>query len=137
MIPRMINPSAKLLMVVVYILTVTVGCTKPTPQTFELDTTPILTGGLGWAVIAGAYVRLKVEPGFGAMDGDYARRGEILAVVARERAFSGRDRGTWYKLKGDEATGWLHQSLMAVYPSLERARNASHTAALAAPGVTR
>jgi hypothetical protein len=100
------------------------SCSKPVPETFDLDPTPILTGGLGWAVVSGAYVRLKDEPGFGSRDGDYARRGEILRVVATERAFSGRDRGTWYKLEGDDAAGWLHQSLLTVHPSLERARRA-------------
>ena len=114
-----------MLLLVMVTLAAAIGCSKPVPETFDLDPTPILTGGLGWAVVSGAYVRLKEEPAFGARDGDYARRGEILRVVATERAFSGRDRGTWYRLEGDDATGWLHQSLLAVYPSLERARNAT------------
>lgn len=121
------RPSSSLLLLVLTILTVSISCSKPMPQTFDLDTTPILSGGLGWALVSGAYVRLKADPGFGARDGDYARRGEILRVVAIDRAFSGRDRGTWYKLEGDETGGWLHQSLLAVYPSLERALKARET----------
>jgi hypothetical protein len=45
--------------------------------------------------------------------------------VATERSFSGRNRGTWYKLEGDSADGWLHQSLLSVYPSKERAMSAA------------
>lgn len=125
MIPRMDGSTARLLLLVMLTLALAFGCSKPVPETFDLDPTPILTGGLGWAVVSGAFVRLKAEPVFSARDGDYARRGEILRVVATERAFSGRDRGTWYKLEGDDASGWLHQSLLAVYPSLERAQNAT------------
>jgi hypothetical protein len=123
----MVRLSALLLLLVMLAMTAAAGCTRPTPQTFDLDLTPILSGGLGWAVVSGAYVRLKVEPGFGARDGDYARRGDILRVVAIDRAFRGRDRGTWYKLEGNDTAGWLHQSLLAVYPSLERALNARET----------
>jgi len=112
-------------LITVFFAIVLASCSKPAPQIFDLDTTPILSGGLGWAVVSGAFVRFKVEPGFGAQDGDYARRGDILRVVATERAFSSHDRGTWYKLERDNATGWLHQSQLAVYPSLERALNAA------------
>jgi hypothetical protein len=118
----------KLWTLALVIMIIFVSCTKDVDQTFDLDLTPILSGGLGWAVVSGAYVRLKVEPGFGSRDGDYARRGEILRVVATERAFIGRDRGTWYKLEGDDAAGWLHQSLLTVHPSLERAIRATQRA---------
>ncbi|OHD80569.1 MAG: hypothetical protein A3J97_01095 [Spirochaetes bacterium RIFOXYC1_FULL_54_7] len=128
MIPRIDKLSSTLILFVVLALVVFVGCTKPEPVTFNLDTTPILSGGLGWAVVSGAYVRLKAEPGFGTRDGDYARRGDILQVVATERAFSGRDRGTWYRLEGDGTSGWLHQSLMSLYPSRERALSAAEAA---------
>ena len=121
MIPRFFRPLPTLLLVVVLAVTGAGSCPKPAPPSFDLDPTPILSGGLGWALVSGAYVRLKQEPGFGSRDGDYARRGEILRVVATERAFSGRDRGTWYRLEGEQAAGWLHQSLLSVYPSRERA----------------
>lgn len=135
MLPRKSRFSIGFKLIIALIITLIVGCKAPEPISYNLDTTPLLSGGLGWAVISGAYVRLKVEPGFEAGDGDYARRGEILSVVATERAFSGRNRGTWYKLEGDDAGGWLHQSMMAVYPSLERARNASKLDSQNTPGV--
>jgi hypothetical protein len=125
MSPRFEGYVLRLFFTLVCVITLVAGCAKSEPITYKLDTTPILSGGLGWAVISGAYVRLKTEPGFEARDGDYARRGDILRVVATERAFTGRNRGTWYKLEGNDAGGWLHQSLMVVYPSLERAHNAA------------
>lgn len=128
MIPRLFRPSTPLILAVLLAIAGAGGCSKPEPMSFDLDTTPILSGGLGWALVSGAYVRLKQEPGFGARDGDYARRGEILRVVGTERAFSGRDRGTWYRLEGEQAAGWLHQSLLAVYPSHERALKARDAA---------
>lgn len=127
--PQLSGPAALIVLLVITVFAVLGGCSKPAPETYELDLTPVLSGGLGWAVISGAYVRLKVEPRFGARDGDYSRRGDILRVVATERAFSGRDRGNWYRLEGDEASGWLHQSLLTVYPSLERAKRAAKNAA--------
>lgn len=124
MISRLSRTSSSFLLVFTLAMLSSGACSKPAPETFDLDTTPILSGGPGWALVSSAYVRLKVEPGFGARDGDYARRGDIFRVVATDRAFSGRDRGTWYSLEGDEAVGWLHQSLVVVYPTRERALRA-------------
>ena len=127
MIPRTLRAAFKTVSVLMLASIFAVACTKPEPMRFDLDTTPLLSGGLGWAVVSSAFVRLKDDPGFEARDGDYARQGAILRVVATERLFSGRNHGTWYKLEGEDAAGWLHQSVLAVYPSLERARNASNS----------
>jgi hypothetical protein len=125
--PRMGSYFLHVFLTFMFLIIILAGCSKPAPVTFNLEATPILSGGLGWAVVSDAYVRLKIEPGFESTDGDYARRGDILQVVATERSFSGRNRGTWYKLEGDDTGGWLHQSLLAVYPSLDRASKAAKT----------
>jgi hypothetical protein len=43
----------------------------------KLQANPILSGGLGWAVVKEAYVRLKEGPSDSSKDIDHLRRGAI------------------------------------------------------------
>jgi hypothetical protein len=98
-------------------------CARSEPLTFELDPTPVLSGGLGWVVVASAYVNVKSGPGYDFKDNGFVRRGDILRIMARERAFAGRSRGNWFQVAGDGAEGWLHETAVLVFASREQAAN--------------
>ena len=101
----------------------TLGCGNGGGQPVKLDPTPPMSGDMGWGVVLVSYVRLKAEPGYEAADSGVARRGAVIQVVARARAWEGRDRGTWFRVRGDDVEGWMHESVLAVHETRERALN--------------
>jgi len=98
----------------------------------KLPTNPILTGGLGWAVVKDAYVRLKESPSDSARDIDHLRRGGVFALDARVLSpESGADRGSagsptvWYGLSSEGAKGWVRESKLDTYSSQAQAERAA------------
>jgi hypothetical protein len=102
----------------------------------KLPANPILTGGLGWAVVEDAYVRLKDKPVESARDLDHLRRGGVLRLDERQfglpeplsrQSFSGDDRApqVWYRVDSDGAKGWVLGSELDIYSSREQAEKAA------------
>lgn len=96
----------------------------------RLPANPILSGGLGWAVVKDAYVRLKENPGDTARDMDHLRRG--IVVHLEERAFasssSGKDsspNGYWFRIEQDGVKGWVQSEALDIYASEDQARKAA------------
>lgn len=100
------------------------GCGGKEASDIQFEDTPVISGGLGYCIVSLAYVRLKAEARSEADDSGFARRGDLLRLTARARAFEGKDAGVWYKVEGESASGWLPEAAMTVYRTETQAREA-------------
>jgi hypothetical protein len=88
----------------------------------KLPETPILSGAMGWAVVTGAYARLKEKNEPESTDSVTARRGEIFMVIGRERELGGKDpESMWYRLSEGTRSGWLRESEILFFRNREQA----------------
>jgi hypothetical protein len=100
----------------------------------KLPATPLLTGGLGWAVVKNSYVRLKEDPSEEARDINHLQRGAVFGLEARELG-SGesssrveRDKPSlWYKVKADGVEGWVNDLQLDIYSSRAQADKAAES----------
>lgn len=102
-----------------------VSCNRRAPEPLAFEETPVISGGLGWAVVSIAYARLLSEPDAKAADAGTARRGDIARIAARERFFRGGSAEVWYRLELGPATGWLRNDAVSVYRNEAEARKAA------------
>jgi hypothetical protein len=108
------------------------SCTRIAVAGIKLPANPILTGGLGFAVVKDAYVRLKGSPSESAADIDHLRRGSVFALEARvlgsddisDRASAGAPI-VWYKVTSEGSKGWVDESQLDVYASRAQAEKAA------------
>lgn len=128
---RIYFPSIALLFSIILILG---SCTRLGEASIKLPTNPILTGGLGCAVVKDAYVRLKESPSDSARDIDHLRRGSVFALDARmlskdTNASSDRESvaapAVWYEVASEGVTGWVRESQLDVYASRTQAEKAA------------
>ncbi len=125
--------TVALLAVLVLAATGFTTCSRFSSASLKLPANPILSGGLGWAVVKNAYVRLKEGPSDSTKDLDHLRRGSVFRLDAR--AFSSRDAGTsvakadereiWYGVSTDSTKGWVRESELDVFRSQEQAEKAA------------
>jgi hypothetical protein len=104
------------------------SCSPSRESSLKLDPTPPLSGGPGWAVVKGAYVRLKETPSQAARDLSHLRRGEVIEVIGRDLGSPGseEDKGLWYRLKAEAGSGWARESDLDVFATKAQAdRSAS------------
>lgn len=89
--------------------------------------TPPLSGGPGWALVKGAYVRLKEGPSQAGQDLLHLRRGEVLEVSGRDLGSPAKpeDRGVWYRLKAEGVEGWAREEDLDVFPAKTQAERAA------------
>ncbi len=99
------------------------GCSRGGGVTVNLDSTPLVSGGIGWGVVTIAYARLLEGPSADAAEAGFARRGQVFELIARKRVSEGGVSGLWYRLKGLESGGWIHESSLRVHLSKEQAEN--------------
>jgi len=99
-----------------------VSCTDRGSQKVKLDETPVISGGMGWGVVAMAYVRIMKEPSMTASDIGTARRGDVGRIIARSRSFEDKKTGIWYKMEIGSIPGWLHESSLTVHQSEAEAK---------------
>jgi len=59
------------------------GCSPKSTVGVALDQTPVISGGLGWAVVSLSYAKLLLEPASDSATSGAARRNEVGRVVAR------------------------------------------------------
>lgn len=114
------------------VLLAAASCSRFGESSLKLQANPPLSGGLGWAVVKGAYVRLKESPSDAAKDLDHLRRGGLFRLDARERGQSGGessakgdDAGLWYGLESEGIKGWVRDSELDVYASKAQAEKAA------------
>jgi hypothetical protein len=110
------------------------SCTRFGESSIKLPTNPILSGGLGWAVVKDAYVRLKESPSESAKDADHLRRGEVFVLDARKLGSdigdsSGKDSlakpTVWYGISAEGAKGWVKEPELEIYASQAQAEKAA------------
>ncbi len=110
------------------------SCGRFGESSIKLPTTPILTGGLGWAVVKEAYVRLKESPSDAAKDLDHLRRGGVYPLEARNigpDASSVADKdgplkpSIWYGLSSEGSKGWVRESELDIYATQSQAEKAA------------
>jgi hypothetical protein len=102
------------------------ACLRSAESSLRPPETPILTGGLGWALVKESYVRLKEMPTASASDLDHLRRGSVLEVESRAIGDAARpeDQGLWYRLKADGASGWVRETELELFRTEEQAERA-------------
>jgi hypothetical protein len=112
-----------------------VSCSRIGEATLKLQANPLLSGGLGWALVKEAYVRLKESPSDSSRDLDHLRRGSVYRLDARERgireggsrgaALGSEELGIWYGIDSGGAKGWVRESELDVYASQAQADKAA------------
>ncbi len=113
------------------------SCTRFGDRSLKLPATPVLSGGLGWAVVKDAYVRLKEGPSDWTRDIDHLRRGSVYRLDARvfgtrergsaEAPLKPGERGFWYGIESGIGKGWVRETELDIYstqPQAERAATA-------------
>lgn len=107
------------------------SCFLGNGSSIKLPANPVLTGGLGWAVVKESYVRLKERPSDVSKDLDHLRRGAIFHIDGRD--FGSRSVGSraqnnqadiWYCLDAESSKGWARASELDVYASQAQAEKA-------------
>jgi hypothetical protein len=102
------------------------ACSRSLESSLRPPETPILTGGLGWALVKESYVRLKEKPLSSASDLDHLRKGSVLRIEARAigDAAKPEDKGIWYRLQASGISGWVRDDDLDVFRSEEQAERA-------------
>jgi hypothetical protein len=99
-------------------------------HSLNLQPTPILSGGSGWAIVSDSYIRLKASPAIAAADVADLRDGSEAEILGRE---VGKDssggRSLWYKIRVSEPgekplEGWVLESEIDLYDSKVQADRA-------------
>jgi hypothetical protein len=113
------------------------SCSRFGDGSLKLQANPILSGGLGWAVVKDAYVRLKESPADSTRDMDHLRRGSVYRLDARvigsrtlgfgDSAAKADDREIWYGIESESAKGWVRESELDIYGSQAQAERAATT----------
>lgn len=103
------------------------SCSPSRESAPRLDPTPPLSGGAGWAVVKGAYVRLKERPSRASADLAHLRGGECFELSGRSLGDSGlqEDAGQWYRLKVEPLEGWVEAADLQVFASKTQAERAA------------
>ncbi len=116
------------------------SCTRMGEASLKLQANPILSGGLGWAVVKEAYVRLKEAPSDASKDLDHLRRGAVVKLDARELGAKDQDAkgqgpgessaksddaGIWYGISSEGSKGWVKDSELDAYASQAQAEKAA------------
>ena len=111
------------------------SCTRFGEGSLKLQPNPILSGGLGWAVVKDAYVRLKEGPSETTRDIDHLRRGSVYRLDAR--VFGSREpgsadvplkpgeRGFWYGIESGIGKGWVRETELDIYGTQSQAKKAA------------
>ena len=103
------------------------ACAPARELSLKLDPSPPLSGGPGWALVKGAYARLKEAPSQEAPDLTQLRRGEVFEVVGRDRGGTGSaaDKGLWYHLRTALGAGWAREADLDVFGTKAQAERAA------------
>jgi hypothetical protein len=78
------------------------ACGAVSSRDLALPATPLLSGGLGWAIVNASYVRLKEKPDAGASDLAALRDGTEAEVIGRE--YDAQASSLWYHVRVADET---------------------------------
>ena len=113
--------KTRIVFLMLIVLCFLAACSKPPAPELVLEPTPLISGGIGWGVVNLAWVRLKSEASYAAMDSSFVRRLDVLELIARASKPDGQDKGVWYRVQLEGEEGWIHESALNVYESREQA----------------
>jgi len=122
------SPPFALLILVVAGLS---SCLRMEAGSLKLEANPPLSGGLGWAVVKEAYVRLKESPADASRDLDHLRRGVVFRLEGRQLGpGEATDRApgattVWYGIESEGVKGWVRETVLDVYQSQAQAEKAA------------
>ncbi len=103
------------------------ACGDRKPMVVTLEPTPVLSGGLGWAVVGVAYGRLLGEAAGEASVTGYVRKGQVFSVASRLRKLDKGRATIWYELRDEQGlAGWMPESQLTLYSSREQAENSPY-----------
>jgi len=109
------------------------GCGLRAAVGVDLEPTPILSGGQGWAIVSNSYIRLKANPSLQAADIADLRDGSEVQILGREIGKDSSDnQAYWYKIEATESgqktiQGWVLDSEVSVYATKAQADYALKT----------
>jgi hypothetical protein len=113
------------------------SCGRLGSRNIDLPSTPLLSGGPGWALVTSSYVRVKDAPGAAAADLAAIRDGTLLELLGRD--FAPKDGSLWYHVKtasaesgsaavraasSDVVEGWVPENAVDVFASRAQAESA-------------
>lgn len=121
----MISRTTSALCIALALSIAAVSCSRKAPEPIAFEETPVISGGLGWAVVSIAYARLLSEPDAQAGDTGTARRSDMGRIAARERVFRNGSAEVWYRLELGSSNGWLREDAVSVFRNEAEARKAA------------
>jgi len=89
--------------------------------TISLPRTPLLSVRPGYALVVPDYVRVYEEARRDSSIVSHIRKGGIVEIVRETQD------GQWYRIRSDEADGWVEARYIRQYDSREQASNARRT----------
>jgi hypothetical protein len=129
--------SSALAAVIVLAALAASSCDRLGSGSLKLQPTPVLSGGLGYAVVKEAYARLKESPSDSSRDVDHLRRGGVYRLderrldgadaAASQQASGSSDAqvGIWYAIDSAGTKGWVRESELDIYGSQAQAEKAA------------
>jgi hypothetical protein len=92
----------------------------------ELPPTPIISNDQSWAVVTEAYLKVTSEKDRNSQIQATLRKGTILEILSSQ---IDRDTGNiWYRVRGDNLTGWVTSLSVKQFENREQAETASREA---------
>ena len=77
----------------------------------NLPTEPILSGGIGWAVVTSSYARISSAPDKSAPDSGTLRKGTIFQCLeSKLDPATAESGGIWYRYDDAGLKGWVYSS---------------------------
>jgi len=92
----------------------------------NLPPTPIISNDQSWAVVTEAYLKVTGEMDRNSRIQATLRKGTILEILSSQ---IDRDTGNiWYRVRGDNLTGWVSSLSVKQFENREQAETASREA---------
>ncbi len=126
--PRRAVPCLPAIVLAIIAVSSAGSCARErSPNTPSLPPTPVAALRPTWAVVAGSYLRLHLEPLADAPVAGHLRFADVAEILAIEVGRTRRDGGfrEWYLLERGSVTGWAPSPAVHPYGSYGRARDAA------------
>ncbi|MDX9801549.1 MAG: SH3 domain-containing protein [Spirochaetia bacterium] len=93
----------------------------------DLPATQVLEQNTNFAVITSSHLRLRVEPTTKSKAITTLWKGYILEIISRstKKEIAEGQENYWYQINYDGLRGWIFGAYVKVYPTLEKAKEAS------------
>ncbi len=96
------------------------SCNAVNVKNVRLESTPLISKGIGWILVTVSWVRLKSDSSYASEDVGFTRRKDTFEVAGRAKKYKSPDAGVWFRVTSADASGWIHESSVKLYDSKER-----------------